>query len=205
MPDASHPKVAQTDHDILDVIRDRWSPRAFTAERLVSPDDLWRLFEAARWAPSSLNEQPWRFVVADRSRSPEAFTRLLDALTPKNQAWARSAPVLVLVTVRQTLERNEAANVHAWYDAGQAVAFLTLQATASGLSVRQMEGFDRARARAACRVPDPFELVVVMAVGYAGDPSALEIDAHRHAETQPRRRRSARDFVYDGEWDRAFV
>jgi nitroreductase len=204
MSDAQHPKVAQPDHDILGVIRARWSPRAFDPDRFIPPDDLWPLFEAARWAPSSMNEQPWRFVVADRSRSPEAFARLLEALVPKNQAWARSAPVLVLVTVRQTHERNEADNVHAWYDAGQAVAFLTLQATASGLSLRQMEGFDRARAREACRVPEPFELVVVMAVGYAGDPAALENDAHRQAEMQPRKRREARHFVYDGEWDRAF-
>src|SRR4051812_46404119 len=85
---SDHPKVARTDHEILDVIRHRWSPRAFDATQDVSPADLRRLFEAARWAPSSGNEQPWRFVVVSRTRAPDAFARLIDALTPKNQAWA---------------------------------------------------------------------------------------------------------------------
>src|SRR5262245_37401846 len=142
MSEPRHPKIARPDHEILEVIRDRWSPRAFDASREVTPGDIRRLFEAARWAPSSRNEQPWRFVLADRRRTPDAFAALLDSLTPKNQTWAAAAPVLVLVAVRLTHEKDEIVNSHAWYDAGQAVAFLTLQATAAGLAVRQMQGFD---------------------------------------------------------------
>jgi nitroreductase len=200
MADVPHPKIAQTDHDILDVIRHRWSPRAFDAGRDVSVADLHRLFEAARWAPSSRNEQPWRFVIAVKRRHPAAFERMLQSLTPKNQAWAADAPVLLLVAVRLTHERDEIVNEHAWYDAGQAVAFLTLQATDLGLSVRQMQGFDTAAARTTCGVPAAFEPAVIMAVGHAGDPAMLTVESHRSAERQPRARRPISDFVFDGQW-----
>ena len=196
----THPKIAQPDHEVLELIRRRWSPRAFDPLRGVSRRDLLRLFEAARWAPSSGNEQPWRFLVVDRERAPDAHARLAGALTGKNPAWAPTAPVLVLICVRVTLERNESANPHAWYDTGQAVGLLTIQATALGLSVRQMEGFDRERARDACQVPAPFEPAVVMAIGYAGDPGSLELDAHRAAEQKPRSRKRVGDFTFDGQW-----
>ena len=200
MSDSSHPKIARPDHDILDVIRNRWSPRAFDPTRDVSRSDLERLFEAARWAPSSFNEQPWRFVVVNRYRTPDAFAALLGALSSRNQTWASVAPVLVLVAVRLKHERNEMDNSHAWYDAGQAVAFLTLQATATGLSIRQMQDFEAAIARGVCHVPDPFEPAVVMAIGHAGDPEALTIPAHRDAETAPRSRRAIAASVFDGSW-----
>jgi nitroreductase len=200
---SDHPKHAAPAHEILDVIRHRWSPRAFdTAE--VTPDELKRLFEAARWAPSSSNEQPWRFVVADRRRTPEAFQALLETLASSNQGWARAAPVLVLVAVNLTLSRSGALNRHAWYDAGGAVAFLTLQATAQGLGVRQMEGFDHDRAAAACAVPPSFEAAVVMAVGYPGDPASLPAEHHRAAERRPRSRQPIGEFVFEGTWGKAF-
>src|SRR6476619_7661847 len=93
-----HPKVAATDHDVLDVIRHRWSPRAFDASRRLTRDEQHQLFEAARWAPSSGNEQPWQFLVADRFDQPAAFEKLLGALSDTNQTWAKSAPVLILVS-----------------------------------------------------------------------------------------------------------
>ena len=196
----AHPKIANPDHDVHELIRHRWSPRAFDGTRDIARADLLRLFEAARWAPSSGNEQPWRFLVGDRTRSPELYQALLSSLNAKNQAWARQAPVLALVVVRLTLERNESVNPMAWYDAGQAVALLTLQATAQALAIRQMAGFDREHARAGCGVPAPFEPAVVMAIGYAGDPASLEIETHRTAEQSPRRRRRLGDFVFEGRW-----
>jgi nitroreductase len=202
MPEPVHPKIARPDHEILDVIRERWSPRAFDADRDVADADLRTLFEAARWAPSSRNEQPWRFVVARRRQSPDAFAAMLASLTRKNQAWAASVPVLLVVAVRTTHEIDDIVNSHAYYDAGQAVAFLTLQATAQGLSTRQMQGFDPDAVRAACQMPEIYEPAIVMAVGYAGDPSALTIEHHRADEAQPRSRRAIREFVFDGTWDR---
>jgi nitroreductase len=197
---AHHPKTASADHEIHELIRERWSPRAFDPARDVTRDDLLRLFEAARWAPSSGNEQPWRFLVGDRQRSPERREALLGALIPKNQAWARHAPVLALVAVRLTHELNNRENPLAWYDAGQAVALLTVQATAQGLAIRQMAGFDKEQIRESCAMPEPFDPFVVMAIGYAGDPDSLEIDKHRESERSPRSRRPLGDFVFEGDW-----
>ncbi|MFI5179114.1 MAG: nitroreductase family protein [Vicinamibacterales bacterium] len=196
-----HPKAARPDHEILDVIQRRWSPRAFDPARDVTREALLRLFEAARWAPSAGNEQPWRFVAASRHSTPDAFASILSSLEPKNRAWADVAPVLVLVVVNEARQPGYEPSA-AWYDAGQAVAFLTLQATSMGLSVRQMEGFDRGRAREACAVPAPFAPAVVMAVGYAGDPEALPLERHRAAERQPRSRRAVAEFVFEGTWGR---
>lgn len=201
-----HPKTARTDHEVLDLIERRWSPRAFNPAKDVSQAELFRLFEAARWAPSAGNEQPWRFVAASRHRSPEAFAALLSSLKTKNSAWADAAPVLVLVAVQdpQGVEGSASARTGAWYDAGQAVGFLTLQATAMGLSIRQMEGFDAARAREACAVPASFAPAVVMAIGYAGDPDRLTSESHRSSERQPRSRKPLQEVVFDGTWDRTF-
>lgn len=196
----SHPKIARADHDIHELIRRRWSPRAFDPARAIARGELLRLFEAARWAPSSGNEQPWRFLIVGREEAPDVWRALLATLTPKNQAWASAAPVLMLVAARLTLERNESVNPLAWYDAGQAVALLSLQATFQGLSIRQIEGFDREGARQACGVPAGFDPGVVIAVGYAGDPETLAIEHHRDAERQPRRRKPMGDFVFEGRW-----
>src|SRR5215467_14155384 len=200
----ANPKHAASDHEIHDLIRHRWSPRAFDPSREVVRADLQRLFEAARWAPSSLNEQPWRFVVAERTRTPEAFAALLGTLTGRNPTWADKAPVLVLVALRGNFEGHDVPNASAWFDAGQAVALLVVQATAMGLSVRQMEGFDSARAREVMRVPPEFEPAITMAIGYAGDPESLTHEKHRQAERTPRTRRPLSEFVFDGQWGKQF-
>ena len=201
-----HPKTARTDHEVLDLIERRWSPRAFDPAKDVSQAELFRLFEAARWAPSAGNEQPWRFVAASRHRSPEAFASLLLSLKAKNRLWAEAAPVLVLVAVQNSPggESTASARAGAWYDAGLAVGFLTLQATEMGLSIRQMEGFDASQAGEACAVPAAFAPAVVMAIGYAGDPDTLSIESHRSSERQPRSRRPVADIVFDGVWDKRF-
>jgi len=200
----AHPKTARADREVLDVILQRWSPRAFDATRPVSREDLLRLFEAARWAPSSFNEQPWRFVVVERATAPEQFAAVAGALTGRNPLWASSAPVLVIAAVSEMIERHDVVNRHAWYDTGQAVAFLTLQATSMGLSVRQMEGFDHAKTRAGCMIPAGFDPVVVMAIGYAGDPATLQHEKHREAEVAPRIRKAVGEFVFGGTWGKAY-
>ena len=173
---------------------------AFDTHREVSRAELLRLFEAARWAPSSFNEQPWRFVVATRAHTPRDFDALLAALDARNQSWAKAAPVLVLVAAQLHLARVDAANAHALYDTGEAMALLTLQATAQGLAVRQMQGFDAARAREAADVPPEFAVVVIAAIGYPGDPEDLPLEKHREAEQSPRARRPLSEFVFDGRW-----
>lgn len=190
----SHPKIAKTDHDVLDVIRARWSPRAFDLSRPVSLDAQRQIFEAARWAPSSANEQPWQFIVADRFTNPDGFAAMLSALNDSNQSWSQNAPVLILAAARIESEKY-GPNRFAWYDTGQAVMLLTIQATSMGLGLRQMAGFDRDRACQACRVEAPFEPVVFMALGYPGEPHVLPNERHRASETQPRARRPISDFV----------
>ena len=189
-----HPKVASPDHAVLDVIAERWSPRAFDITRPVSRDAQLRLFEAARWAPSSANDQPWRFHVADRFTAPDAFAALLATLKSANQSWAQYAPLLVLATARPVMATGHA-NAHAWYDTGQAVSLLSIQATAMGLGVRQVAGFDHDKARLAAGLDPADEPVVVIAVGFAGEAERLPLERHRHAETAPRHRHPVAGFV----------
>jgi nitroreductase len=202
MSHSSHPKAANVDHDVHELIRRRWSPRAFDPARDIPHDELLRLFEAARWAPSSANEQPWRFVVVRRSESNPVWAALIESLNAGNQAWAPSAPVLVVGAVRLSLERNETPNPAALYDMGQAVGLLTVQATSQELSLRQMEGFDRERARQAVSIPAGFDPVVIIAIGYAGDPGSLALERHREAERTPRKRKPIGEFVYEDGWGR---
>ena len=113
--------------------------------------------------------------------------------------------MLALVAASTRLRRTGETNRSAWYDTGQAVAFLTLQATGLGLAVRQMEGFDHDAARAVCAVPADFEPVVAMAVGYAGDPDLLPTDRHRDAERLPRKRQPIDEFVFEGTWGKTLT
>jgi len=175
---------------VHDLIARRWSPREFSS-RPVEPEKLSTLFEAARWAPSSYNQQPWSFVVA-RRESPADFARLLSLLAEKNAAWARSAPVLAISVAQRNFTHNGQPNRHALHDVGQAVAYLTMQATALGLSVHQMGGFDVERARELLAIPAGYEPVAAIALGYAQDPAAPPPTA--------RTRRPASEFVFSGAW-----
>ena len=157
---------------ILDLLAQRRSPYAYSP-RPVEPEKLRRLFQAARWAPSSYNEQPWSFLVATRE-NPEEYHRLLGTLIEFNQQWAGQAPVLVLAVAKLALERDGRTNRHSYYDLGQAVADLTVQAMAEGLFVHQMGGFDAAKARQLFHIPEGYEPVTVMAIGCVGDSGSGE-------------------------------
>jgi nitroreductase len=182
---------------IHELLRKRWSPRAF-ADRPVEPAVLQRLLEAGRWAPSSFNEQPWALLVATREQ-PEQFQRLLSCLVEFNQSWARSAPVLMLSVAHKNLERNGNPNAHAWHDVGAAMANLTFQATAEGLFVHQMAGILPDRARQECRIPDDWDPVAGVALGYLGDPASLP-EPLRQRETAPRQRKPLTSFVFGSLW-----
>jgi nitroreductase len=166
-----HPLLAQ-----------RRTQRSFSPKP-VEPAVMRSLMEAARWAPSSMNEQPWSFILATR-QSQADFERLLDCLMDFNLRWAQHAPVLLLVVARANFSANGDRNRHAFYDVGQAVAALTYQAIASRLSVCQMAGFDVHKARTLFSIPDDHEPVVVMAIGYPGDPAILP-EKTRQKESAP--------------------
>jgi nitroreductase len=193
-------KPAEAAHPIHELILRRWSPLAFSS-RPVEPATLQRLFEAARWAPSCFNEQPWRFVVCTREH-PAEHQRFVDCLAEGNVPWARNAPVLFFSVAKRTFSRNGAPNRHAWYDVGMAVENLIVQATALGLFVHQMGGFDPARARTAFGIPEDFEPVAAVAVGYPGDPESLP-PALRDRELAPRTRQPLASLVFEGQWPAA--
>ena len=188
---------ADADYAILELLRERWSARAFD-ERDIEHDVLLRIFEAARWSPSSANEQPWRFVIA-RRRDAASFARLLGALTPRNQLWVRGAPLMGFSVARLISERTGQPNRWAWYDTGQSMAHLSVQATGEGLIVHQMAGWDAARAREACDIPDGFEPVAAFAIGYPGDPALLD-EQFRQWEVSPRTRRPLAESLFEGHW-----
>jgi nitroreductase len=188
---------AATDHPVLDVIAERWSPYAF-ADRPVSEEDLRVLFEAARWAPSSYNEQPWSYLVATRDR-PEEFERLLSCLVEGNQAWAKFAPVLALGCTSLNFTRNGQPNAAAVHDLGLASANLVLQATARGLSVHQMIGILPDRARELYQIPEGVRPLTGLAIGHAGDTSRVpENIRDRDRARRPRKPLAA--FVFSGKW-----
>jgi nitroreductase len=195
-------KPAASEYEIQELIEKRWSPRAF-AERAVEPLQLRRLLEAARWAASCFNEQPWSFIVALKENREE-FERLLGCLVESNRRWAERAPVLMLSVARLNFERNGKPNRHAFHDVGQAVASLTMQATALGLVVHQMAGFDIAKAREQFHLPEGYEPVAAIAVGYQGDPQTLPEDL-REKELATRTRRPQESFVFTGRWGEAWT
>ncbi|WP_222841315.1 nitroreductase family protein [Hymenobacter sp. BT188] len=185
-------RTAPTTYPISDLIRQRWSPRSFTSQQ-VSPEDLNRVFEAASWAFSAMNEQPWRYIYADQS-DPEAFNRLLECLVPANQAWAKHAPVLILSLVKTHYE-NGHLNRTAQHDVGAANATLTLEATALGLSVHAMGGFDMDRTREHFELSENLEPVTFLALGYAGPAEQLD-EPLRSREVAPRQRKPLDEFVF---------
>ncbi|MDX1492873.1 MAG: nitroreductase family protein [Longimicrobiales bacterium] len=191
-------KVAPTEEPLDEGIRKRWSPRAFS-DREVGEEELRILVEAARWAPSSYNEQPWRFIVARRSDADE-FRRMLGCLKEQNREWASGAPVLMLTVAKEVFERNGKENRHAFHDVGLAMGNLLNQATEMEIYVHQMAGIHPDRAREEYDIPDGYAVVAGVALGYLGDPEQLDDEDRREAETSPRSRKPLEDLVYEGSW-----
>jgi nitroreductase len=190
-------KHAPSIHAIPDLIRRRWSPRAF-ADREIPSSDLEKLFVAASWAASSFNEQPWRFLLG--RRGDDTYRKIFDSLVEFNQGWAKSAPVLILSAASKKFAHNGSPNAYALHDTGAATAYLGLQATALGLHTHSMAGFDRELARASFGIPSDYDIGAVTAVGFFGDPSGLPEDLHK-TETAPRSRKPVANFVFS-EWEK---
>ena len=161
-------KKAPTDHPVHELLAARWSAYGYS-NRVVPDADLRSLFEAARWAPSSFNEQPWSYIVA-RREDTEEFERMLSCLVESNQRWAKEASVLALGAARMRFARNDKPNPHAFHDLGLATANLCVEATARGLVVHQMAGILPDRAREIYGVPEDWEAATGIAIGYAAGP-----------------------------------
>lgn len=188
---------APVEFPVNDLIRNRWSPRAF-ADKPVPAEVLRSLFEAARWAPSSNNEQPWAFLVATKDDAKN-FEKSLGSLVEFNANWAKKAPVLVIAVAKLAFAKNKAPNRNAQYDVGAASLQLALEATARGLVVHQMAGFDPETAKEAYDIPEGWEPIAAMAIGYPGDASSLP-EPYQTREKAPRTRKPMREFVMSGQW-----
>lgn len=190
-------KRAKTDHPIHELLAERWSPRAYL-NKPVPEDVLARLFEAARWAPSSYNGQPWQFLVATKE-NPAEFQRALSCLVEFNQKWAAAAPVLVLALTRKKFQHNQEPNLHAWHDVGLAMANLTVQAAAEALFVHQMAGIEPDKIRKTYGLPEDVEPVTAAAIGYLGDHTTLPKEL-AEMERKERQRKPQAEFVFSGEY-----
>jgi len=190
-------KVAETAYLIHNLFKHRWSPRAFS-DRRVEPATLRSLLEAARWAASCANEQPWNFIVATQDE-PQEFERMLSCLVEGNIGWAKNAPVLMISVARLNFEKSGAVNRTAYYDVGQAVAQMALEAVAEGLAIHQMGGILVDKVREVYGIPAGWDPVTGVAIGYVGDPDTLP-EKRREAEVNPSKRKGLSSFVFEGHW-----
>lgn len=194
-------KPAQTCIPIHPLLAERWSPRAFDENRAIAEDSITALIEAARWTPSCYGAEPWRFVLCNKVTRPDAWQKALDCLVEGNRQWAKNAPLLVLVCADTLYAHNGESNQHCRYDTGAAAISLVMEAENQGLRCHQMAGFDQTVARTAFGVPDSFDCMAFIAIGYQADADILEINA-RERETAPRARRRLDESFFDGSWGR---
>jgi len=185
---------------IIDLLRDRKSHRALSPAPIDRPV-IFRMLEAARWAPSARNEQPWRFVIVDRKQEAQ-FSDLVGTLLGSNALWASNASLFIVVVVKNTWGSEGKANPYAYYDAGQAVAHLTVQAQVEGISIRQMGAFDKAKAANCIGVADGFETFLILAVGKPGNVDDLPDDL-RTLELARRTRKGIDEIAFSTKWEEA--
>ena len=191
-------KEARPDHPIHPLLAERWSPYVFDP-RPVEPEKLRSCLEAARWAASSYNEQPWFFLLATRDDEDE-LGRMLGCLVEANQEWAQDAGALLITVVKRRFARNQKPNRVAEHDLGLAAGNLCLQATALGLAVHQMQGIEIEKAREVYGVPEDHDPCTGIAIGYAGDPAHARTEKLAERDRAPRDRRPLRELVFRGTW-----
>lgn len=197
-------KPAKTSVKLHDLIQTRWSPRAFNPGKDISQEDLTALLEAARWAPSCFNDQPWRYVVCVKSRDESGWQNAFHCLAEKNQLWAKNAPVLILSVAMANFNHNGKPNRWSMYDTGAASVSLCFQANALGLVVHQMGGFDAEKARELFKLPLDCTPMSMMAVGYQAEADVLDEDL-KAAELAERTRASLEQKFYFGEWGKTAI
>ncbi len=191
-------KLGRSDVSVEHLFLQRWSPRAFS-EAPVSDEQLKQIFTAAAWAASSYNEQPWRFIVG--RKGDETWEKILAALLPFNQAWAKPAHVLYAGFAKKNFTLTQLPNASAVHDLGAASAMASLQATALGLYTHGMRGFSGEKLSEAFSVPEEFEPVACWALGHFGDPASLP-DNYKAMEESPRTRKPLSEIVFK-HWDQA--
>jgi nitroreductase len=187
-------KLAKTKYGIHFLLESRWSPRAFR-EDAVEKDKLQRILEAAQWAPSSINNQPWRYIVGEKGN--DTWDKIFDSLMDNNKRWAKHVPVLIVSLSKKHYEHNGNDNFHFMYDTGQSVAHMTFQAMYEGLYVHQMGGFHFEMLKNHFSIPEEYYIVSVIAVGYLGKPDILDED-QQERERAGRERKDISEIAFTG-------
>lgn len=195
-------KPAITSTPIHDLIQRRWSPRAFTGEA-VDKETMTKLLEAARWASSRFNMQPWRFIVATKD-NPAGFSQLFNCLMPGNQLWADKAGALVAVVASLKHKPDADPNPALFYDVGLAVGQLVIEAMANGLHVHQMAGIERDQISATYGIPDGHAVICCLAIGQMGDKATLA-EPFDSREVAPRSRKELNEIAFSGSWGKAYI
>jgi nitroreductase len=193
-------KKTETKTTVHDLITSRWSGRAYDSEKLLSREQIISLIEAARWAPSCFGDQPWRFVVFDKASNKANWDKALDCLSEGNQSWAKNAPLLLLTCADSIMSKNGNPNRWGQYDTGAASENLSLQATALGLMVHQMGGFDSDKARSEFNIPEQFTPMAMISVGYQLAESDIP-DEIKEREYSERARNPIEKNFFEGSWD----
>ena len=191
-------KIATTEVPINDVIAQRWSPRAFDSNYVITEDSIKSLFEAARWAPSCYGDQPWQFILF-KKEDATAWASVLNCLSVGNQNWAMDASILIVVCANKNFNHNDELNRWAHYDAGAAAENICLQATSIGLAAHQMGGFDQDKIRNLSNIPTKFDILACMVVGKNLDESKLS-KVQKDKEAQARSRKLLKDIYFINEW-----
>ena len=197
-------RPAPTSGPIHDLMTRRWSSRAYDPKRPVSREQLAALVEAARWAPSCNGDEPWRYLIWDRSRDPEGFQKAFDCLSENNRKWVKNVPVLMLSTAGNAFGATGKPNRWTQHDTGAASVSLALQAVALGLMVHQMGGFDAEKARAAFSIPAEYTPMAMIAIGYQTTPDILD-DETKAKELRPRARKPVAETFFEGGWGKGFA
>lgn len=198
MSEAGRP--APTDHPIHEIFAERWSARAIDPDRAVPREAVMRMLEAARWAASCFNDQPWHYLIWDRERDAQAWEKAMACLAEKNQQWARRAPVLLLSVADTEFDHNGKPNRFGEHDTGAASANLHAQGVHQGLVVHQMAGYDADRAREEFSIPERYRPMAMIAVGY---PAPVEIldEEFQDKETAARQRQPISEWLHENRWD----
>ena len=197
-------KPAVTSQPIDPLIQKRWSGRAFVENQPVSREQIIALLEAARWAPSCWNDQPWRYIVFDRFHNKDAWQKAFECLSEGNQKWVIQAPVLLIAFADTRFTRNGKPNRWGQHDTGAASTSLCLQAASMGLMAHQMGGYDRDKVRETFAVPDQFDIMSMIAVGYPANEDQINPD-ELERELEPRERAPLGEHFFDSSWKNPVV
>jgi len=192
-------KLAQTAQPVHEIVAQRWSARAIDPGRTITRAEVTAVLEAARWAPSCFGDEPWRYLVFDKSVDPQSWQAAFECLAEGNQVWVTNAPVLFAALAGSAFRRNGKPNRWGQYDTGAASENLCLQAAAMGLVAHQMGGFDGARLAERFGIPDAYTPMAMIALGHPGDPAGLP-DGLRETELGERRRQPLSEIAFAGRW-----